>query len=67
MTFLQRPAKVSELFRPGTRGVRLGEEVLLDDIGTGTTSITFWVLLPKRTRKGHQPFLLGDDGTFLAI
>jgi hypothetical protein len=33
LAFLQRPAKVGELFGLGTRGARLGEEVPLDSIG----------------------------------
>jgi hypothetical protein len=41
LAFLQRPAKVGELFGLGTRGECLGEEVPLDGIGLGTTTIMF--------------------------
>jgi hypothetical protein len=31
------------------------------------TSIMFRVHLPKRSRKGRQPFLPRNDGTFLVV
>jgi hypothetical protein len=65
--FLQHTAKVVELFGPGTGGACLGEEVSLDDISTGVTSITFYVHLPERVRKGCQAFLPRDDATLSAI
>jgi hypothetical protein len=58
---------VGELFGLGTRGARLGEEVLQDGIGTGVTSSMFHAHLPERVRKGHQAFLPRDDVTLLAI
>jgi hypothetical protein len=39
--FLLAPAKVDELFGPGTEGARSGEEVLLDGNSTIATSIMF--------------------------
>jgi hypothetical protein len=65
--FFQRPTKVGELFRLGTGGAHLGEEVLLESIGTGVTSVTFYAHLPMCVRKGRQPFLPCDDGTLSAI
>jgi hypothetical protein len=56
LPFHQRPPKVGELFRPRIGDVRLGEEVSLDGIGTGVTSVTFRMHLPMCMRKGHQPF-----------
>jgi hypothetical protein len=44
-----------------------GEEVPLDDIGTGATSITFRAHLLKRSSKGYQPFFPRNDGTLSAI
>jgi hypothetical protein len=67
MVFLQCPAKVGELLRLGTGGMRLGEEILLDGISTGVTGVTFHVHHPKCTCKGHQPFIPPDDGTLAAI
>jgi hypothetical protein len=67
MAFLQRLAKVGELFSPGTRGVHRCEEVPLDGINTSVTNITFHAHLPKHTSKGCQPFLPCDDGTLSAI
>jgi hypothetical protein len=65
--FLQHPAKVGELFRPGVGGARLGEEVPLDGIDTGVTSVVFHAHLFKCTSKGHQPFLPLDYVTLFAI
>jgi hypothetical protein len=67
LVFLQRPTKVGELFGPGTGGVHLGEEVPLDVIGMGATSITFCAHLPENVRKAHQAFLPHDDGTLSTI
>jgi hypothetical protein len=64
---LQHPAKVGKLFGTGTRCVRLGEEVPLDDIGTDTTGIMFHAHLPKRVCKGCQSFLPCDHDTLSAI
>jgi hypothetical protein len=41
LAFLLRSAKVGELFGPGTGGARLGEEVPLNGVGTGVTSVMF--------------------------
>jgi hypothetical protein len=65
--FLLPPAKVDELFGPGTEGTRPGEEVLLDGNSTSATSIMFHAHLTERTRKGHQTFLPRNDGTLSAI
>jgi hypothetical protein len=67
LAFLQRTAKVGELFGLGTGGARLGEEVPLDSINTGATSIIFHAHLPERACKGCQAFLPRDDGTLSAI
>jgi hypothetical protein len=48
LAFLQRSAGVGELFGPGTGGTHLDEEVSLDNIDTGVTSIMFHAHLPKR-------------------
>jgi hypothetical protein len=65
--FLQRPANVSELFGARIGGARLGQEVPLDEICTGVTSVMFCVHLPMHVSKGCQPFLPRDDGTLSAI
>jgi hypothetical protein len=49
LAFLQRLAKVGELLGPRTGGACLGEEVPLDGIGTGVTSVTFHAHLMKHT------------------
>jgi hypothetical protein len=43
------------------------EEILLDDIDMGATSITFHAHLLECACKGHQAFLPHDDGTLSAI
>jgi hypothetical protein len=65
--FLQHLAKVGELFGLGTRGMCLGEEVPLDSISTGVTSLTFHAHLPERACNGCQAFLPHDDDTLSAI
>jgi hypothetical protein len=67
LAFVQHPAKVGELFGLGTRGTCLGEEVLLDGIDVGATSVMFHVHLPMSAHKGRRPFLACDDGTLSAI
>jgi hypothetical protein len=62
-----RPVKVDELFGPGTRGARLGKEVLLDSLGSNATSVMFHVHHPKGMLKSCQSFLPCGDGTFPAI
>jgi hypothetical protein len=59
--------KVGGLLQPGTGGARLGEDVPLNGISTGVTSVMFHVHLPERARKGHQAFLPRDDGTLSTI
>jgi hypothetical protein len=65
--FLQYLAKVGELFGSRTGGICLGEEVLLDRISTGMTSLTFHTHLPERACNGCQAFLPHDDDTLSAI
>jgi hypothetical protein len=65
--FLQCPIEVDELFGPGARDMRLGEEVLLDSLSSNVTDVTFCEHLSKGTLKGCQSILPRGDGTFLAI
>jgi hypothetical protein len=46
--FFKHQTMVGELFRPGTGGARLGEEVPLHGISTGVTSVTIRAHLSKR-------------------
>jgi hypothetical protein len=45
----------------------VGEEILLDSVGTDTASVTFREHHPKRALKGHQSFLPHGDDALLAI
>jgi hypothetical protein len=53
--FLQHSAEVGELLRHGDRAACLGEEILLSNIITDTTSVTFYAHLPKRMRRKPIP------------
>jgi hypothetical protein len=55
------------LFGPGARDACLGEEVLLDSLGSDKTDITFREQLSKGALKGRQSILTRGDGTSLAI
>jgi hypothetical protein len=67
MVFLQCLIEVVELFGLGTRGARLGKEVLLDNLSSDATGITFHVLLSKGTLKSRQSILPSGDGAFPTI
>jgi hypothetical protein len=59
--------EVGELFGPGARDAHLGEEVLLDNLGSGATDVTFCEHLSKGMLNGRQSILPRGDGTFPAI
>jgi hypothetical protein len=67
LAFLQCSAKMMELFRPGTRGTRTGNDVPLDSLNLDVFGITFCVCLPKRMCESHQSILPHEDGAFHAI
>jgi hypothetical protein len=52
LAFLQRPIEVGELFGPGARDTRLGEEVLLDSLGSDASGIEFHEHLSMVALKG---------------
>jgi hypothetical protein len=64
LAFLQHPVEVDELFRPLTRGVGSGKEILLDNLSLDVTGVTFRVHLPKGVFKSCQPIFPCGDGTF---
>jgi hypothetical protein len=66
MAFLQCLDEV-ELSGVGARDACLGEEVLLDSLGSDATSITFCVHYSKGMLKGCQSILPRGDDTFTAI
>jgi hypothetical protein len=65
LAFLQRPVEVGQLFGPRARDMRLGEEVLLDSIGSDVTGVTFHARLFKGVLKGCQSIIPHGDGTSL--
>jgi hypothetical protein len=64
---LQRLTEADELFRPGTKGVRLSKAVLLGSLGQDMTGVTLHVHPPKGKLKRHQSILSCGDGSFPAI
>jgi hypothetical protein len=59
--------EVGELSGHRARDVRLGEDVMLDSVGSDATSVTFHAHLSKGTLKGCQSILPCGDGTFPTI
>jgi hypothetical protein len=57
---------VGELSGPGTRDAHLGEEVLLDNLGSDATGTMFHVHISKGAKRLPIHPLCGD-GTFPAI
>jgi hypothetical protein len=51
LAFLQRPSKVGDLFGPRTGGTHLGDEVPLDGIDTGVSSVMFHAHLPEHAQR----------------
>jgi hypothetical protein len=67
LVFLQCLIEVDELCRPGARDARLGEEVLLDSLGSDAIAIMLRAHLSKGVLKCYQSILPHGDGTFPAI
>jgi hypothetical protein len=67
LAFLQHLIEVDELFGPRTRDIHVGEELLLDSLGSDVTGVTFHDHLSKGALRGCQSVLPRGDGTFPAI
>jgi hypothetical protein len=65
--FLQHPVEVSELSGFGARDTRLGEVVLLNNLGSDMTGVTFHMHHSKAVLKSCQSILPCGDGTIPAI
>jgi hypothetical protein len=65
--FLQRPVEIGEPSGPRVRDARLGEDVLMDSLGSDIIGVMFRAHLFKGALKGCQSILPRGDGTFPAI